>query len=123
VRDLLHSAICCGRKNIAAIVTNPPYKLALQFIDKAILEGVGFHAWLLRTNFLESVERKGFFEEHPPSRIWISSARITMHRLAWKGKRAGSNVSYAWYVWDAGAPRGPVVHWFDWHDHVPARGA
>jgi hypothetical protein len=45
-----------------AIVTNPPYAKALQFIKKAIADGCPYHAWLLRLNFLESQTRKTFFE-------------------------------------------------------------
>jgi hypothetical protein len=118
IRDYLAGPIEMGA---VAIVSNPPYKLAVEFIKKAVADGCTYHAWLLRTNFLESVSRKVFFEPHPPSRIWISSARLPrMHRLGWVGKRSGSNVSYAWYIWDATAPRGPMVGWFDWHEHEKA---
>lgn len=81
------------------IVTNPPYRCALEFIRKAIRERAIYHAWLLRLAFLESYVRKPFFEAHPPSRIWVSSRRLPrMHREGWTGPRASSNVPFAWFV-------------------------
>src|SRR5690349_14751062 len=43
------------------IVTNPPYKLAVQFAEKALKE-TAYVALLLRTNFLESTTRMVFFK-------------------------------------------------------------
>ena len=53
------------------IITNPPYKYAKQFIEKAlniIPEGHKV-AMLLRIQFLEGVERKQLFENTPPTRF------------------------------------------------------
>jgi hypothetical protein len=103
-------------------VTNPPYRLALQFIEKALADGCPYAAFLLRTNFLESQKRKPFFEQNPPARIWVSSARLpTMHRDGWTGPKAASNVAYAWIIWQAGAPRRPV-EWFDWKKLLETKG-
>jgi hypothetical protein len=33
------------------IVTNPPFRLAEQFVRKAISDGASYHAWLLRRTF------------------------------------------------------------------------
>ena len=99
---------------VGAIVTNPPYCLALEFIQKA-LRDVPVSAWLLRTNFLESVGRLSFFRAHPPARIWISSRRLPMmHRHGWTGPRAASNHCFAWFVWDDCAKRTGQLGWFDW---------
>ena len=40
------------------IVTNPPYKLAQKFIEKAIDLGAKKHCWLLRLSFLEGQQRR-----------------------------------------------------------------
>lgn len=100
------------------IVTNPPYRLAVEFAHKALGE-VGYLALLLRTNFLESTTRLPFFQVHPPARVWISSRRLPMmHRHGWTGPRAPSNTCFAWFVWDASASahREPRLGWFDWQD-------
>jgi hypothetical protein len=96
------------------IVTNPPFRLALKFAQKALAE-TDYVALLLRTNFLESTSRLPFFRRHPPARIWISSRRLPMmHRHGWAGPRAPSNTCHAWFIWDAGAERSGIVGWFDW---------
>lgn len=99
------------------VITNPPYKLAVQFAAKAISE-VPYVALLLRTNFLESTSRKPFFKAHPPARVWISSRRLPMmHRENWEGPKSPSNTCYAWFVWDAKSERKREVDWFDWKDY------
>lgn len=47
------------------IVTNPPYSLALAFLQKAIVSGAREIAMLLRLNFLSSGKRAKFWREHP----------------------------------------------------------
>ena len=103
--------------DVEAIVTNPPFKLALRFAEKALSE-VPYLALLLRTNFLESTARLKFFCRHPPARIWISSRRLPMmHRHGWQGPRAPSNTCHAWFVWDERSKQKSVMHWFDWKDY------
>jgi hypothetical protein len=104
------------RRETHGIVTNPPYKLAMKFAEKALRETF-YLALLLRTNFLESTARIDFFREHQPARIWISSRRLPMmHRHGWQGKRAPSNTCFAWFVWDRRSDTKCVVDWFDWKE-------
>jgi hypothetical protein len=99
---------------VEGIVTNPPYKLAMRFAEKALRE-THYLALLLRTNFLESTARLQFFRKHQPARIWISSRRLPMmHRHGWQGPRAPSNTCFAWFIWDARTVQKRVVDWFDW---------
>ncbi len=104
------------------IVTNPPYKLAMKFAEKALRETF-YLALLLRTNFLESTARLAFFREHQPARIWISSRRLPMmHRHGWQGPRAPSNTCFAWFVWDERSDQKRVVDWFDWKAIASKKG-
>lgn len=99
------------------IVTNPPFRLAADFVRKALGE-VEYCAFLLRTNFLESVERLELFRRSPPSRVWVSSRRLPMmHRLGWEGPIAPSNTCFAWFIWDSSSDVGKLG-WFDWMDYV-----
>ena len=99
---------------VEGIITNPPYKLAVQFAEKALKE-TSYLALLLRTNFLESTARLTFFRKHQPARIWISSRRLPMmHRYGWKGPRAPSNTCFAWFVWDERSEQKRTIDWFDW---------
>jgi hypothetical protein len=101
-------------REVQGIITNPPYKLAVQFAEKALTE-TGYVAFLLRTNFLESTARLSFFRRHQPARIWISSRRLPMmHRHGWQGPRAPSNTCFAWFIWDERSEQKCVVDWFDW---------
>ena len=45
------------------IVTNPPYKYALEFVNEAKKKSNGKIAMLLKTVFLESEKRKSMFED------------------------------------------------------------
>jgi hypothetical protein len=102
-------------RDVKGIITNPPFKLALEFATKAINE-VPYLALLLRTNFLESVGRLAFFREHPPSRLWISSRRLPMmHRFGWVGPKAPSNTCHAWFIWDTSSHK-REFNWFDWKE-------
>ena len=108
---------------VGGIVTNPPYKLAMRFAEKALREAP-YLALLLRTNFLESTARLQFFRKHQPARIWISSRRLPMmHRHGWQGPRAPSNTCFAWFVWDAHSDQKRVVDWFDWKQLTAKRKA
>lgn len=101
-------------REVQGIITNPPYKLAVMFAEKA-LEEAPYVALLLRTNFLESTARLPFFRRHQPARIWISSRRLPMmHRHGWQGPRAPSNTCFAWFIWDERANQKRIVDWFDW---------
>jgi hypothetical protein len=102
---------------VTGIVTNPPYRFALSFVLKAIAEAP-YVAFLLRTNFLESVKRKRWlFDLSPPARIWISSRRLPMmHRVGWEGPHAPSSTCHAWFIWERRWTRETRVKWFDWKD-------
>jgi hypothetical protein len=114
IRDYLAEPVCMVD---TGIVTNPPFRLAEAFIRKAISDGCHYHAWLLRTNFLESVSRLALWRAMPPSRIWISSRRLPMmHRLGWAGPKSSSNVSYMWAVWDAASNDNCKLDFFDWKE-------
>jgi hypothetical protein len=108
---------------VQGIVTNPPYKLAMCFAEKAIAE-VQYVAFLLRTNFLESTARLTFFRKRPPARIWISSRRLPMmHRYGLRGPRAPSNTCFAWFIWDDLSAEKCRIAWFDYREHDIALGA
>jgi hypothetical protein len=108
------------REGVEGIVTNPPYKLARRFVEKAVSE-VPYVALLLRTNFLESTSRLPFFKKYQPARLWISSRRLPMmHRHGWQGPRAPSNTCFAWFVWDSRSKAKCTFGWFDWRDDEPS---
>ena len=81
------------------IITNPPFRLAEQFIARALeiaKEGV---AVIVRTSFLESVGRyENLFRSNPPNLIAQFTERVPMvkGRLTATGSTA---TAYCWLVW------------------------
>lgn len=80
-------------------VFNPPFKLAEQFIERALrLSRIGVCA-LVRSAFLEGVGRhERLFSVTPPSHVLQFTERVVMHkgRLAPDGSTA---TAYCWLVW------------------------
>ena len=75
----------------SAVVTNPPFSLAQDFVDKAFsFDRLHYCALLLRLAFLESGRRKEWFAARPPARVHVSSRRLPMmHRDGWTGNKSG----------------------------------
>lgn len=108
------------RTDIASVITNPPFRLAREFVDTA-LEHAPYVAMLLRLAFLEGGARRPWFQSGPLARVHVSSRRLPMmHRAGWTGPKAGSAVCHAWFVFDKRHEGRPEIQWFDWKDHVVA---
>jgi len=74
------------------IFTNPPYSIALEFIEKA-LQHADTVIMLLRINFLGAQKRHTFFSNNEPDALYVLSKRPSF-----TGKGTDST-EYAWYVW------------------------
>lgn len=105
--------------NFTAVVTNPPFSLAQEFVDKAFsFQSVHYCALLLRLAFLESQKRKDWFAANPPARVHVSSRRLPMmHRDGWDGNKSTSTLAHAWFIWLRGYDGPPQLRWFDWKDY------
>ena len=94
------------------IITNPPYKYAQQFIEKAldlVTEGNKV-CMFLKVQFMEGKARRKLFDEFPPKTIWVSTSRIQCGK---NGVFKGSMVAYAWYVWEKGYKGNTTLKWFN----------
>jgi len=65
------------------IVTNPPFKLSLEFVRKALELTSGKVAILARLAFLEGAERRDLYDNSPIARVWVFSQRVKMFRGGW----------------------------------------
>jgi hypothetical protein len=93
--------------DVECIVTNPPYKLATEFVAHA-LELVPRVVMLLRLAFLESDRRSPILDNGRLARVYPFRNRLpAMHRAGWTGPRTSSAIAYAWFVWNRGH-RGPI---------------
>jgi hypothetical protein len=81
------------------IITNPPFRLAEQFIIRAREIATIGCAVIVRTSFLEGVGRyKGLFKETPPNIIAQFCERVPMVKGRYDPD-ASTATSYAWMVW------------------------
>ena len=106
-------------ERVDLILTNPPFSLAKEFIEKAIKESDTV-CMLQRVNFLGSQIRKAFWHKYPPTHLFVLAQRPKFIAKCTKCKPSnnyststtkcpvcGSKVNpasdateYAWFVWD-----------------------
>jgi hypothetical protein len=92
-------------------ITNPPFKLAEQFIARALASSQCGVAMIVRAAFLEGQGRfKRLFSIDPPNYVLQFTERVVMHkgRLAPEGSTA---TAYAWLVWEEGNDSQTELHW------------
>lgn len=81
-------------------ITNPPFRLAEQFIERALATSRRGVAVIVRSAFLEGVGRhERLFSKEPPTDILQFTERVVMH----KGKLSANGstaTAYCWVVWD-----------------------
>lgn len=97
------------------IITNPPYKYALQFAEKAIesIDEGNKVAMFLKLQFLEGKSRKKFFMKNPPKIVYVSSSRLNCAKNGDFESYPSSAVAYAWFVWVKGFKGDPIIKWIN----------
>lgn len=97
------------------IITNPPYKHALDFVKKSLDLVVAGHkvAMFLRLQFLEGMKRKVFFETHPPKVVYVFSRRVKCYKDGDMAnfEQKSSPTAYMWAVWEKGYKGDTIVKW------------
>lgn len=95
-----------------SIVTNPPFKYALEFVEKAKRITVGKIAMFLKTVFLESAKRYQMFQDadFPLKCMYQFSKRVPIYKNGIIMKNSGL-VAYAWFVWDRDYIGKPYIDW------------
>jgi hypothetical protein len=92
------------------ILTNPPYRLAAEFVRHA-LTLCPRAIFLLRLAFLESTRRSDILDGGQLARVYVFRNRLPMmHRSGWAGPRATSAIPFAWFSWDASHRGPPELH-------------
>lgn len=95
------------------IITNPPFRLAQQFIERSLpiaTEGVAIFA---RTAFLESRPRYAFFKDCAPTDVLQFVERVPLL----KGRVSNTTetaTAYCWLLWRKGVTRDRGVAWLRW---------
>lgn len=77
------------------IITNPPFSLAMDFLERSLGQARTV-AYLLRVNWLGSIDRRDFWNLNPPDHMLVLTPRPSF--------TGGSTdaTEYAWFIWDRG---------------------
>lgn len=95
---------------VEMICTNPPFKLAGEFVEHA-LKLCPRVVMLLRLTFLESERRTEILDGGQLARVHVFKNRLSMmHRAGWDGPRATSAIAFAWFCWDRDHRGPPELH-------------
>jgi hypothetical protein len=104
---------------VGDIITNPPYKYAKEFVEKALeltTDGSKI-AMFFKLTFLEGQSRKELFTTNPPKVVYVSSSRLGCAKNGeFKIGKYGepvieSAVAYAWFVWEKGFKGDTIIKW------------
>lgn len=109
------------------IITNPPYSLAKEFIEKSMSllndgydeDGLpnGQLIMLLKIQFLEGIKRKKLFEKYPPKYIYVFRSRMATWNNGQpfdsNGKKWATTICHAWFIWEKGSTTEPIIRWLD----------
>ena len=100
------------------IITNPPYKYAKDFVEKALDVVTMGHkvAMFLKLTFLESQARRELFDKAPPKLLYVSTKRLQCAKngdFVTYSKGTGTAVAYGWYIWEKGFTGRPEIVWFN----------
>jgi hypothetical protein len=99
---------------VTAVVTNPPYMLANEFVARA-LELCPHVVMLLRLAFLESERRSPILDDAGLKRVFVFRRRLPMmHRDGWEGRKANSGMAFAWMFWEHGYRGHPTTRRISW---------
>jgi len=94
-----------------AIVTNPPFNLAYEFIEHAIRDlQVQKLCLLMKLSALEGRKRATLLEETHLSRVWVFKNRIQLTRNG-EEMRSGGMMAFAWFVWERDWDKKPEIGW------------
>jgi len=95
------------------IVTNPPFSLAGEFVQKALsIIPVGRKVCMfLRLLFLEGKKRKELFKVYPPQTVYVFSNRINCAKNGDFKTYKRSAIAYAWFVWLKGYKGKTIIKW------------
>jgi hypothetical protein len=103
---------------VEAIITNPPFKNANEFVSHA-LELCPKVMMLLRLAFLESQKRAPILDGGHLARVHVFRNRLPMMHRAGQGiaeteKQSSSALAFAWFCWDRNHQGPTELHRLSW---------
>ena len=102
-------------EKIDNVVTNPPFKYAKEFIEKALEVSNKKVAMFCKIQLLEGVSRQEMFMNTPLKTVYVFSKRQNPLRngspVDENGKKWSSTMCFAWFVWEQGYEGKPSIEW------------
>ena len=97
------------------ILTNPPFRLSNQFLEKAmdIIDDGRKVCLFLPVRYLEGKARRKLFERYPPKIIYVSSGRLSCARNGNFTNYQSKAIAFAWFVWEKGHKGRTTLTWFN----------
>jgi len=102
--------LASNRQNFDAIITNPPYSLATEFVEHAIklMRPHGVVAMLLRTDFDHAKSRRHLFADHPA----FYKKLVLTKRIQWfEDSKSSPSFNHAWFIWDWRNKAAPTIEY------------
>lgn len=97
------------------IITNPPFSLAKEFIEKALTVATDKVIMFAKIQLLEGVSRKEMLMNSPLKRVYVFSKRVSPLNNGLdhdeKGKPWATTMCFAWFVWEHGYLGEPTIRW------------
>ena len=112
--DNIIDFLTTGNANYSCdILTNPPYKYAKEFVEKALyIQADGYYTIMfLKIQFLEGQERKKLFKKYPPKYVYVNSARQLCSMNGDFEKYKAKALCYCWFIWQKGYKGEPTIRW------------
>lgn len=102
-------------KKFDIVITNPPFSLAKEFIEKGLNVSNRYVIMLCKIQLLEGSKRKDMFLNTPLKCVYVHTTR----QATWKGgmstdskgKKWATTMCLAWFVWDKKYEGEPVIKW------------
>ena len=93
-----------------SIVTNPPFKLAEEFVEKSMELGCDKLIMFSKLAFLEGQKRSRLLESTHLKYAYVFRKRVQLTRNGLPYKNGGM-IPFAWYVWERGFMGEPIIRW------------
>lgn len=113
--------LTCNDKWYGDIVTNPPFKLANQFVEHAmtLLKKGGKAVFFLKIQFLETKKRQELFKKCGLKYVLVNSERVCCamngdfdkYFKQKNGHYTGGTQLYAWFVFEKGYSGETILRW------------
>jgi hypothetical protein len=100
---------------VCNIVTNPPFNLALEFVEHAKKIAKKKIAFFLKTTFLEGARRQKMFidDRFPLKKVYQFSRRVRLDKNGIPMGCKSGMIAFAWFVWDKDHCGSATIDWIN----------